>query len=78
MYYSIMSELEYFNTILHTIIDPMHNLFLGTAKKDFQKDLDSKRFAKREGTKRNSNKGRLCSHSLNYWTYTAQNSISIW
>lgn len=37
MYYSIMSELEYFNPILHTIIDPMHNLFLGTAKKIFKK-----------------------------------------
>ena len=37
MYYSIMSELEYFDPILHTVIDPMHNLFLGTAKKIFKK-----------------------------------------
>lgn len=37
IYYSILSELEYFNPILHTIIDPMHNLFLGTAKRFFKK-----------------------------------------
>ena len=30
--YSILIELPYFNLIKHTIIDPMHNLFLGTAK----------------------------------------------
>ena len=40
IYYSIISELEYFNPIVHTIIDPMHNLFL-------EKDFDSKRPAKR-------------------------------
>ena len=32
MKYSILSELPYFNPIRFTIIDPMHNLFLGTAK----------------------------------------------
>ena len=30
--YSILTELPYFNPIRHTLIDPMHNLFLGTAK----------------------------------------------
>ena len=30
--YSILIELPYFNPIKHTVIDPMHNLFLGTAK----------------------------------------------
>ena len=33
IYYSLLSELEYFNPIVHCIIDPMHNLFLGTAKR---------------------------------------------
>ena len=30
--YSILTELPYFNPIRFTIVDPMHNLFLGTAK----------------------------------------------
>lgn len=30
--YSILTELPYFNPIRFTIIDPMHNLFVGTAK----------------------------------------------
>ena len=30
--YSVLMELEYFDPIRFTIIDPMHNLFLGTAK----------------------------------------------
>ena len=37
IYYSILSELEYFDPMKHTIIDPMHNLFLGTAKQFFKK-----------------------------------------
>lgn len=37
VYYSIVSELEYFNPIRQCIIDPMHNLFLGTAKRVFKK-----------------------------------------
>ena len=35
--YSLLSELEYFNPVLHCNIDPMHNLFLGTAKRFFKK-----------------------------------------
>lgn len=31
--YSILSKLPYYDFILMTIIDPMHNLFLGTAKR---------------------------------------------
>lgn len=31
--YSVLLELEYFDPIRMTIIDPMHNLFLGTAKR---------------------------------------------
>jgi hypothetical protein len=30
--YSVVNELPYFNAIKHTVIDPMHNLFLGTTK----------------------------------------------
>ena len=30
--YSVLLELKYFNPIRHNIVDPMHNLFLGTAK----------------------------------------------
>ena len=30
--YSVLTDLPYFNPIRFTIIDPMHNLFLGTAK----------------------------------------------
>ena len=37
MYYSTVSELEYFDPVLHTVIDLMHNLFLGTPKKNFKK-----------------------------------------
>lgn len=31
--YSVLLELDYFDHIRMTIIDPMHNLFLGTAKR---------------------------------------------
>ena len=31
-YYSVLIELEYFDAIQFCVIDPMHNLFLGTAK----------------------------------------------
>ena len=30
--YSVLLELDYFNPICFNIVDPMHNLFLGTAK----------------------------------------------
>lgn len=33
MRYSVLLELEYFDPVTMTIIDPMHNLFLGTAKR---------------------------------------------
>lgn len=32
LYYSALLELEYFDVIRFTVVDPMHNLFLGTAK----------------------------------------------
>ena len=31
--YSALFELDYFDPIIHHVVDPMHNLFLGTAKK---------------------------------------------
>ena len=46
-HYSILLELDYFDVIRFSTIDPMHNLFLGTAKKMFSfwtenKIIDSK------------------------------------
>ena len=45
-YFSILLELEYFDAVRFTVIDPMHNLFLGTAKRMFElwieKDLLTK------------------------------------
>ena len=32
IYYSALLDLEYFDAIRYTVVDPMHNLFLGTAK----------------------------------------------
>ena len=34
--YTPLMELEYFDSVLHHVIDPMHNLFLGTAKRMFK------------------------------------------
>lgn len=31
--YSVLLELDYFDPVRMTVIDPMHNLFLGTAKR---------------------------------------------
>ena len=39
-YFSVLLELEYFDAIRFTVIDPMHNLYLGTAKRMFQLWLD--------------------------------------
>ena len=36
LYYSVLLELSYFDCIRFTVIDPMHNLFLGTAKSMFK------------------------------------------
>ena len=36
VYYSCLLELEYFDAVKFTAIDPMHNLFLGTAKHVFK------------------------------------------
>ena len=36
VYYSCLLELEYFDAVRFTAIDPMHNLFLGTAKHVFK------------------------------------------
>ena len=35
--YSILTQLSYFDPVRFTIIDPMHNLFLGTAKRVMKK-----------------------------------------
>ena len=36
LYYSVLLELSYLDCIRFTVIDPMHNLFLGTAKSMFK------------------------------------------
>ena len=36
VYYSSLLQLEYFDALRFTSIDPMHNLFLGTAKNVFK------------------------------------------
>ena len=36
LYYRVLLELSYFDCIRFTVIDPMHNLFLGTAKSMFK------------------------------------------
>ena len=36
VYYSCLLQLEYFDAVRFTAIDPMHNLFLGTAKHQFK------------------------------------------
>ena len=38
--YSALLELDYFDPIIHHVVDPMHNLFLGTAKKMFKLWID--------------------------------------
>lgn len=40
-FYSVLIELEYFDAIQFCVIDPMHNLFLGTAKKMFKLWVES-------------------------------------
>jgi len=36
VYYSCLLQLEYFDAVRFTAIDPMHNLFLGTARNVFK------------------------------------------
>ncbi len=38
--YSILLTLPYFDPVRYTVIDPMHNLFLGTGKHSFKVWLD--------------------------------------
>ena len=39
--YTSLMKLEYFNSVTHHVIDPMHNLFLGTAKRMFKLWIDN-------------------------------------
>ena len=39
-YFSVLLELEYFDAIRFTVIDPMHIVYLGAAKRMFQLWLD--------------------------------------
>ena len=38
--YSALLELDYFDPVIHHVVDPMHNLFLGTAKRMFKLWID--------------------------------------
>ena len=44
-HYSILLRLDYFDVIRFCTVDPMHNLFLGTAKRMFKLWTDSKLFS---------------------------------
>ena len=46
--YSILLALPYFNTITFTILDPMHNLFLGTGKHAFKVWLEKELISKQQ------------------------------
>lgn len=80
-YYSVLIELNYFDAITFCVIDPMHNLFLGTAKKVFklwvERDiLSKKKLEKVESRLEEVNSftdiGRIPTHiSGNYGVFSA-------
>ena len=48
LYYSVLLELNYFECIRFTVIDPMHNLFLGTAKAMFKLWIEQNLLSKKD------------------------------
>ncbi|XP_062579425.1 uncharacterized protein LOC134241375 isoform X2 [Saccostrea cucullata] len=80
-YYSVLIELEYFDAITFCVIDPMHNLFLGTAKTVFKlwverEILSPKQLEKVESRLEDVNSatdiGRIPNHiSGNYGVFSA-------
>ena len=48
IYYSCLLQLEYFDAVRFTAIDPMHNLFLGTAKHVFKLWVKKKLLSKKD------------------------------
>ena len=48
IYYSCLLQLEYFDAVRFTAIDPMHNLFLGTAKYVFKLWVKKKLLSKKD------------------------------
>lgn len=80
--YSVLLKLPYFNPIRHTVIDPMHNLFLGIAKTCFKlwvnRDILTKSKLENMEVKiarveLGGNLGRLPSKiSSNYGSFTAE------
>ena len=57
-HYSILLRLDYFDVIRFCTVDPMHNLFLGTAKRMFKLWTDSKPFFA-QPTERNRGKDKI-------------------
>ena len=47
-YYSCLLQLEYFDAVRFTVIDPMHNLFLSTAKHVFKLWVKNKLLTKKD------------------------------
>lgn len=80
-YYSILTELDYFDAVKFHIIDPMHNLFLGVAKRIWKVWMDDV-LSKAQLTEINqkiqrlniaTDIGRIGSNiSSNYGAFTAQ------
>ena len=48
VYYSCLLQLEYFDAVRFTVIDPMHNLFLSTAKHVFKLWVKNKLLTKKD------------------------------
>ena len=81
IHYSILTKLDYFDAVRFHIIDPMHNLFLGIAKKTWKLWMENV-FSKQDLVKINkkieqmniaSDVGRIGSNiSSNYGNFTAQ------
>ena len=46
--YTVLLELPYYSSVTMCVIDPMHNLFLGTAKRVFSKWIENDIIAKRD------------------------------
>ena len=78
VYYSSLLQLEYFDAVRFTAIDPMHNLFLGTAKHQFKLWVKNNFL-----TKKDRSKDFRRTHSLvrcwnRDWTIAPQDCFELW
>lgn len=75
--YSVLQELEYFDCIRYFVVDPMNNLYLGTAE-HMMKNVwlnENNEFLCDEDFQRNQRAGRFYDSSLRYWSYTRKDFI---